>query len=203
MINIEHKLDLELTNNTPYLTPYSHRVASGQGKVREKIIFQGQGKVREFCKKSGTNYGYGKVRKKSGNFVMNAHDTFFFITVLHLYVPYFSASYRPRWKNPCIFLYNMIFLPLKSFLGRKYVCWAQFIDLLSLGHDTGLSVAIWNQGSGALCPIFLGVHWRKLRVQNQWNLETIELKGNQPNAYRLNPHIYTCKHLDLNQLEKK
>ena len=66
------------------------------------FIFQGQGKVREFCKKSVKIFGYGKVREKSGNFVMNAHDTFF-ITVVHLYVPYFSALYRPRWKNPYIF----------------------------------------------------------------------------------------------------
>ena len=54
---------------------------TGLPAVREKsgkiFIFQGQGKVREFYKKSGKIFGYGKVREKSGNFVMNAHDTFF------------------------------------------------------------------------------------------------------------------------------
>ena len=78
------------------------RVANGQGKVKKKNIFQSQGKVREYCKKSVKIFEYGKVREKSGNFVMNARDTCF-ITVLHLYVPYFSALYGPRWENPCFF----------------------------------------------------------------------------------------------------
>ena len=57
---------------------YNYRVASGRGKVGENYIFQGQGKVREFCKKSGKILGYGKVREKSGNFVMNGRITFFY-----------------------------------------------------------------------------------------------------------------------------
>ena len=68
------------------------------GKSKKKKFF----KVREFCKKSEKIFEYGKVREKSGNFVMNARDTCF-ITVLHLYVPYFSALYGPRWENPCFF----------------------------------------------------------------------------------------------------
>ena len=96
---------------------------AGLPAVREKslknFIFQGQGKVGEFCKKSGKIFGYGKVWEKSGNFVMNARDTFF-ITVLHLYVPYFSALYGPRWKNPCIsFFYTIWYFPTKEFPGKK------------------------------------------------------------------------------------
>ena len=111
---------------------------SGLPAVREKsgkiFIFQGQGKVREFCKKSGKNFGHEKVREKSGNFVMNV-AILFLITVLQLYVPYVNASYGPRWTILASFLWNVIFPPLKRFLGRKHVCWTQFIDLLSLRHD--------------------------------------------------------------------
>ena len=53
-----------------------NRVASGQGKVSEINIFQGQGKVRESCEKSGKIFGWGKVREKSGNIVMNACNIF-------------------------------------------------------------------------------------------------------------------------------
>ena len=60
---------------------YGRGYPTGLPAVREKsgkkIIFQGQGKVREFCKKSGKIFRYGKVREKSGNFVMNARNTFF------------------------------------------------------------------------------------------------------------------------------
>ena len=101
----------------------------------QKNIFQGQGKVKEFCKKFGKIFGYWKVREKSGNFVMNAHGTFF-ITVVHLYVPYFSALYGPRWKNPYIFLILNDISPYKSFLKRKYACWKQIIDLSRLRRDT-------------------------------------------------------------------
>ena len=54
---------------------------TGLPVVREKsgknLIFQGQGKVREFYEKSGKILGWGKVREKSGNFVMNARNNFF------------------------------------------------------------------------------------------------------------------------------
>ena len=63
------------------LWPLSACIITGLPAVREKsgkiFIFQGQGKVREFCKKSGKIFEYGKVREKSGNFVMNAPYTFY------------------------------------------------------------------------------------------------------------------------------
>ena len=121
---------------------FSHELLNtGLPAVREKsgkiFIFQGQGKVREFCKKSGKIFEYGKVREKSGNFVMNACDTCF-ITVLHLYDPYFSAMYGPRWENPCIFFYAMwYFPPIKVSWEGNGVCWTQFFFyLFRLRHDT-------------------------------------------------------------------
>ena len=78
--------------------------------------------LEQGCQRSGKSQGkflFFKVREKSGNFVMNAHDTFF-ITILHLYVPYFSALYGPTWKNPYIFLCYMIFPPIR--VSWKKIC---------------------------------------------------------------------------------
>ena len=79
-------------------------VASSQGNVRGKISFQGQGKVGEFYEKSRKIFGCGKVREKSGNFVMPAMifiavDTFLFLIL----VPHMDAGLG----NPCIFFYAM------------------------------------------------------------------------------------------------
>ena len=85
--------------------------------------------VRE---KSG-NFLFFKVREKSGNSVKSLEKSLntgksrksqgilwwllailFFITVLHLYVPNFSAPYGPRWKNICIFfMLCHIFPPIR------------------------------------------------------------------------------------------
>ena len=45
----------------------------GVPAVRGKKI-QGQGKVREFCEQLEKICGYGKVREKFGDLVMNAHN---------------------------------------------------------------------------------------------------------------------------------
>ena len=111
-----------------------YRVASGQGKSGKNIVFQGQGKVREFCKKSWKIFRYGKVMEKSGNFVMNARDTFLsqsYTFMLLILVPCIA----PGGKILASFLSCVIFSPYKSFLKRKFVWWTQFIDLLRLRYD--------------------------------------------------------------------
>ena len=84
------------------------------GKSQGKFLFF---KVREKSGNSVKSQGKSLDMRKSGNFVMNAHDTFF-ITIVHLYVPYFSALYRPRWKNPYIFFMLYDISPYKSFLKK-------------------------------------------------------------------------------------
>ena len=75
---------------------YFSRSGKSQGillKVRENLwIWESQGKVREFCDEC---------------------LQYIFITVLHFYVPYFSASYGPNWKNLCIFYTMWYFPPLR------------------------------------------------------------------------------------------
>ena len=50
----------------------------GGGEGEEECIMQFWSiiLIRVVREKSGKNFGYGKVSEKSGNFVMNAHDTF-------------------------------------------------------------------------------------------------------------------------------
>ena len=51
------------------------RVATGQGKVKRNLIFlQGQGKVREFCKLVREILNTKKVREKTRNFIILAHN---------------------------------------------------------------------------------------------------------------------------------
>ena len=110
---------------------------AGLPVVREKsgktFIFQGQGKVREFCKKSGKIFGYGQVSEKSGNFVMNAHDAFFVSQSYTLMLLILMLCTHPGGKILASFC---DIFPTKEFPWKKCVCWTQFIDLLSLRHDT-------------------------------------------------------------------
>ena len=77
------------------------------GKSQGKFLFF---KVREKSGNSVKSQGKSLDMEKSGNFVMNAHDTFFII-VVQLYVPYFSALYGPRWKKSLHLFLCFIILP--------------------------------------------------------------------------------------------
>ena len=57
---------------------------------------------------------------------------------------------------------------------------------IDFGHP-GLSVAFYGQGSRAPAKNFVGSSGSGVQSSEIYNLETLELKGKQPNTYWLKP----------------
>ena len=93
-----------------------------QGRGEEECIMQFRSiiLIRVVREKSGKIFGYGKVSEKSGNFVMNAHDTFLAVTkqllrtlifrlsVCHTFLTMFRSWFHPEifrsyyhWQTWC------------------------------------------------------------------------------------------------------
>ena len=122
-------------------------VASSQGNVREKNQFSRSGKSRGILWKVTENLWKWESQGKVREFCDARND---FYCSRHLFVPYFSASYGCRFRKSLhLFLcYEMFFLH-NSFLGRKYVCWSQFLDLsyLCLYFASQFTAGFWKTKS--------------------------------------------------------
>ena len=72
-----------------------------------------------------------------------------------------------------------------------------FVISFSSNCSKALGSILWSGVWGPLLKIF-GGQQENIKGPDQWNLETLELKGNQPNTHWINPYINIYVYIHTN-----